>query len=288
MPSGLKSVSLALLQWGKLSMCCLGLMGKTMKAILLDMDGVLYHGEKSIAGAVDFMASIEHLPHAFITNNPILPAQSIADRLQRLGFSRPQEDQIITSAHATALWLHQQTPNFRYYAVGGDGLHTALRQYGEEDHLAADYVVIGEGAGIDYGVIARGVNLILAQGASLICTNPDHSVDAFIDGKHCVLPGGGALVAPFAIAAEVDPIFIGKPHALLYEIAMQGLGVTPDQCLMVGDRPDTDIAGAAALGMKTALVRTGRFRPGDSLPADLPAADWDVDSLLDLLNRVQF
>ena len=78
---------------------------------------------------------------------------------------------------------------------------------------------------------------------------PDQSVDAYIDGSHCVLPGGGALVAPFAIAAEVEPIFIGKPHALLYQMALDKLGVTCDQALMIGDRPDTDIAGAFALGM---------------------------------------
>ena len=247
------------------------------------MDGVLYHGEKVIPEAIGFMSAIEHMPHAFITNNPILPAESIADRLEGLGFSRPDEQQIITSAEATALWLSQQKANFRYYAVGAEGLHIALCQHGIEDSQLADYVVIGEGAGIDYDAITIGTNLVLKQGARLVCTNPDHSVDAFFQGKHCVLPGGGALVAPFAIATETEPVYIGKPHALLYEIAMERLCVTPNQCLMVGDRPDTDIAGAAALGMKTALVRTGRFLPGIPLPDHLPAPDWDVESLAQLL-----
>ncbi len=259
-------------------------MKNNIRAILLDMDGILYHGEKAIPGAVDFMLAIEYLPHAFITNNPVLPAEDIADRLERLGFQRPDDEKIINSAEATALWLSQQKTDFRYYAVGAKGLHIALSQYGVEDSESADYVVIGEGAGIDYDVVTIGVNLILKQGACLICTNPDHSVDAWVDGEHCVLPGGGALVAPFAITAEVEPVFIGKPHALLYQIAMDRLGVTVDQCLMVGDRPDTDIAGAAALGMKTALVRTGRFSPGTPLPDNLPVPDWDVESL-DLLLR---
>lgn len=257
-----------------------------IRAILLDMDGVLYHGEKAIPQAVAFMSAIEHLPHAFITNNPVLPPQAIADRLERLGFKRPFHEQIITSAEATALWLSQQKPGFRYYAVGADGLHIALSQQGVEDSQNADFVVIGEGAGIDYDAISIGVNLILKQGARLICTNPDHSVDAFHQGKHCVLPGGGALVAPFAIAAEREPVFIGKPHALLYQIAMERLGVTPNECLMVGDRPDTDIAGAAELGMRTALVRTGRFLPGASLPDNLPLPDWDVDGLELLLQAL--
>ena len=260
-------------------------MNKNIEAILLDMDGVLYHGEKAIPEAVGFMSAIGHLPHAFITNNPILPSEAIADRLERLGFKRPDHKQIITSAEATALWLSQQKNNFRYFAVGAEGLHIALRQYGVEDTQSADFVVIGEGAGIDYNAITVGVNLILKQGARLICTNPDNSVDGQANGEHCVFPGGGALVAPFAIAAETTPVYIGKPQPLLYQIAMERLGVLPEHCLMIGDRPDTDIAGATALGMKTALVRTGRFTPGAPLPDNLAAPDWDVEKL-DMLLKV--
>ena len=261
-------------------------MEKNIKAFLLDMDGVLYRGEKVIPEALDFMSAIEHLPHAFITNNPILPSEAVADRLQRLGFRRPDHEQIITSAEATALWLSQQKANFRYFAVGAEGLHMALRQYGVEDTQSADFVVIGEGAGIDYDLIATGVNLIMQHGARLICTNPDHSVDAHVNGEHYVLPGGGALVAPFAIAAETEPVFIGKPYALLYQIALDRIGTTAEHCLMIGDRPDTDIAGAAALGMGTALVRTGRFPPGAPIPDELPAPDWDVNNLTSLLNLI--
>lgn len=261
-------------------------MKTNIKAFLLDMDGVLYRGEKAIPEAVDFMSAIEHLPHAFITNNPILPSEAVADRLERLGFRRPGHEQIITSAEATALWLSQQKANFRYFAVGAEGLHLALRQYGVEDSQAADFVVIGEGAGIDYDLISTGINLIMKRGARLICTNPDHSVDAHVNGEHYVLPGGGALVAPFAIAAETEPVYIGKPHALLYQIALGRLGVTAEHCLMIGDRPDTDIAGATALGMRTALVRTGRFPPGAPIPGDLPAPDWDVNNLTSLLSLI--
>lgn len=261
-------------------------MKQNIKAILLDMDGVLYHGERAIPAAVEFMSAIAHLPHAFITNNPIMTSESVADRLVRLGFRRPNHHQIITSAEATALWLSEQKPGFRYYAVGAEGLHTALRQHGIEDIHSADFVVIGEGAGIDYDAITLGVNLIQRQGARLICTNPDHSVDAYIDGEHRVLPGGGALVAPFAIASETTPVFIGKPHPLLYQMAMKRLGVLPEYCLMIGDRPDTDIAGASGLGMKTALVRTGRFAPGMPIADDLPPPDWDVESLDLLWNEI--
>lgn len=258
-------------------------MTHTIRAILLDMDGVLYHGEQAIPGAIEFMRAIADTPHAFITNNPISPPGAVADRLARLGFNRPDPGLIVTSAEATAQWLHEQKKSFRYFAVGAAGLHQALSKFGTADNLQADFVVIGEGAGIDYKQISTGVNLILQHQAQLICTNPDHSVDGFIDGKHCVLPGGGALVAPFAITAETEPVFIGKPHSRLYQIALERLGVAAEHSLMIGDRPDTDIAGATALGMKTALVRTGRFAANAALPQDLPAPDFDTDSLLSLL-----
>ncbi|MCG8053307.1 MAG: HAD-IIA family hydrolase [Candidatus Thiodiazotropha endolucinida] len=257
-------------------------MKPAINSLLLDMDGVLYHGEKAIPDALDFMRRVGELPHAFITNNPILPPVRVADRLEGMGFKRPDERQIVTSAEATALWLARQKPDFRYFAVGAEGLHLALQAQGREDSLQADFVVIGEGPGIDFESITIGTNLILKQSAQLVCTNPDHSVDAHHEGSHRVLPGGGALVAPFAIASGKQPVIIGKPQPLLYEMAAERLGVSLANCLMIGDRPDTDIAGAARLGMMTVLVRTGRFAPGTPYPPELPGADWDVDSLTEL------
>lgn len=246
------------------------------------MDGILYHGEKAIPEALQFMSEVRDMPHAFITNNPILPPARVADRLEQMGFARPAEQQIVTSAEATALWLAKEKPGFRYYAVGAEGLHLALQLHGHEDQTEAEFVIIGEGAGIDYETITIGINLILKRGARLVCTNPDQSVDANVDGHHQILPGGGALVAPFALATGKTPLFIGKPQPLLYEMAAERVGVTLEECLMVGDRPDTDIAGASRLGMKTVLVRSGRFAPGEAYPEELPKPDWDLDSLTEL------
>ncbi len=254
-------------------------------AVLLDMDGVLYHGERVLPGAVDFLRRIAHLRHAFITNNPRVPPAGVADRLARMGFERPDPCQIMTSAQAAALWLTKQKPDFRYFAVGDAGLHEALAQAGVADQDNADFVVVGEGPGLDFRSLTIGINLILQKGAVLVSTNPDHNVDATCAGQPCVEPGGGALVAPFATGANVVPVTIGKPEPLLFEMALEKLGVDPGDCLMVGDRPDTDIAGAAAIGMKTALVRTGRFRPGEAYPPDLPKPDFDVESLSELQTK---
>jgi len=251
-------------------------------AILLDMDGVLFHGMNPIEGAIDFMHTIEHIPHVFITNNPIRLPQSMADKMADIGFKRPQEKLIITAGEATAAWLAQQKANFRFFAIGADGLHKSLQKYGIEDKEKADYVVVGEGKGIDYAALTIAINLIIKQGAQLISTNPDTSVDAFFRGKHAILPGAGALVAPLIAATGQQPVTIGKPEPLLYEIALQHLQAQPEDCLMIGDRPDTDIIGAQKLSIQTALVRTGRFAPGEELPDKMQLPDWDVENLMQL------
>ena len=245
------------------------------------MDGVLYHGEQPLPGAAEFIAAIADIPHAYITNNPILTPVAIAQKLTRLGIADADSDLIVTSAQATAAWLEREKLGFRYFAIGAEGLHLALQQKGIEDSEQAEFVVVGEGAGLDYETLTTGINLILKQGARLVCTNPDNSVDAVRRGQHWVLPGGGALVAPFSAATSVKPLIIGKPEPGLYLMALDRLGEKPENCVMIGDRPDTDILGAQNLGMKTVLVRTGRFSLADALPTEIKP-DWDVANLGEL------
>ncbi len=251
------------------------------------MDGVLFHGERPLPGAARLLRGIEPFPHLFVTNNPILTPAEVVQKFTRLGLPAPRPEQILTSGEATAAFLQQRKPGFRYFAVGAGGLHRALATCGRADTERADFVVVGEGAGLDYRTLSIGINLILKRGAALVATNPDTTVDAVRDdGEHWVLPGGGALVAPFSAATGVEPVVIGKPHPLLYQMALDRLGAAPGQCLMIGDRPDTDILGAQRLGMRTALVRTGRFGPGEPLPPDCGPPDWDTPDLPGLMERL--
>ncbi len=253
-----------------------------MTAFLLDMDGVLYHGKKVLQGALEFVEQVSQHQYLFVTNNPTRSPAQVADRLSRMGFSDVYAEQVLTSADAAALWLRQQKPGFRYFAIGAKALHETLAKAGTEDPQQADFVVVGEGPGLDYEKLTLGINLVLSRKARLVATNPDSSVDSWCKGEAQVLPGGGALVAPFEVATGQKAVVIGKPHRFLYEMATERLGVSPGDCIMVGDRPDTDVAGAAAMGMKTALVRTGRFLPGSSWPKGIARADWDVETLIEL------
>lgn len=234
------------------------------------------------------MAAIEQIPHAYITNNPIRLPVDVADKMENMGFSRPDENLIITSGEATAKWLSEQKPGFTYFAVGAEGLHQSLSKHGQENPEQADYVVVGEGKGLDYDSMTTAINLIIENKTQLISTNPDITVDATdSNGKRIILPGGGALVAPLVTATGVQPVTIGKPNPLLYEIALKQLGVLPQQCLMIGDRPDTDILGAQNIGMKTALVRTGRFNSNDLYPENQQTPDYDCDNLQILLEKLE-
>ena len=246
------------------------------------MDGVLYRGEEAIPGAREFLHAIREQPHLFITKNSSATPEAIAEKLARLGFAGIAPERILTSALATAEFLHRETPGFRYFAVGGTGLHAALAALGTETAVQPDYVVVGEGPGLTYESLTTGLDCLLRGKARLVGTNPDANLDGSMNGRPAVLPGGGALTAPFAVAAGVQPLFIGKPEPWLYQEALRRLGVAAAQAAMVGDRPDTDIKGAAALGMMTVLVRTGRFGPAQTYPKGLPRPDFDVNRLAEL------
>ena len=253
--------------------------GAPIDALLLDMDGVLHHGERPLPGAARFLRRIAAVPHLFVTNNPIRTPAQVSARLAAMGLPRPAPAQVLTSALATADWLAREHPGCRWFAIGAGGLHEALRRVGAEDQANADVVVVGEGPGIDFERLTIGINLVLDRGARLVVTNPDVSVDDWHAGRHRVLPGGGALVAPLALACGVTPVVIGKPQPRLFRVALARLGVAAGRCVMVGDRPDTDIAGALGAGLRAALVRSGRFAPGAAWPDALPRPQWDVPDL---------
>jgi HAD superfamily hydrolase (TIGR01450 family) len=249
---------------------------------MIDMDGVLYRGTNPIPEAILFLEAIQKYPHIFLTNNSSETPESVVSRLKDLGIPTCLAEHILTSAIATADYLGGLEPGFGFYAVGGPGLHAALRVQGHEDDTDPDYVVIGEGEGLDYRSLTAGINILLRGKARLVGTNPDANLDGTLDGRPVVLPGGGALVAPFQAATGMEPLFIGKPNPIMFEQGLKRLGKPAGEVIMIGDRPDTDIKGAAQLGISTILVCTGRFSPDDPYPEDAPRPDLMVSSLAEL------
>ena len=230
---------------------------KSVRAVLLDMDGVVYVGNDPLPGVQPLLDYLEATGRRwlFVTNNSSrTPAQFIA-KISKMGI-RADEGHILSSALATASWLKEEYPNgARLFVIGEEGLRWALERQGFtliEDYTQAEIVVSGIDFHVRYERLAD-ATLAIHAGARYVATNSDASFPS----ERGEIPGTGAIIALLQTATGVTPTIIGKPNAGMYEQAMHKLGSTAATTLMVGDRYETDIEGAVKLGMPTAAVLTG-------------------------------
>lgn len=231
---------------------------QTIRAVIADMDGVLWRDHDPLPGASDFFQYLyaQHIPYIFATNNSARTVAYYQEKLSGIGIPT-QAEQVITSAVATAGYLvNHYPPNSHLYVIGEVGLKTALQAEGFvltdglRNRPAA--VVVGLDRQFSYIKLNQGARYIRA-GAAFIATNTDKTFPA----TEGLAPGAGSIVAAVATASGIDPIVIGKPGAPMFQIALERLQVDPAHTLMIGDRLDTDIEGASILGMKTALMLSG-------------------------------
>jgi NagD protein len=227
---------------------------REIRSWLMDMDGVLVHESKPIAGAAEFLARLEEkgLPFLVLTNNSIYTPRDLSARLAVSGLVVP-EQAIWTSALATADFLQRQRPNGKAFAIGEPGLQTALHAVGytltEHD---PDYVVLGETRTYSFERITQAIRLIVA-GARFIATNPDPTGPT----PQGPLPATGSVAALISRATGVEPYFVGKPNPLMMRSALNAIDAHSETTAMVGDRMDTDVVSGLEAGMHTVLVLTG-------------------------------
>lgn len=225
------------------------------KSVLSDMDGVIYRGGKLIPGADAFVRRLQDTKtrFLFLTNNSEQTPLDLKLKLEARGFSGLTEENFITSAMATAMFLKEQKPNATIYAIGGGGLVSELYNVGFSiTESNPDYVVVGKTDAFNFEMMKTAVRLI-KNGAKFIGTNPD-VVDPMENG---VEPACGALLSAIETASGRKPYIVGKPNALMMTIATRKLGVHADDTIMIGDRMDTDIVGGMEAGMTTCLVLSG-------------------------------
>jgi len=227
------------------------------KSIISDMDGVIYRGKQLIPGAKEFVERLleSQTPFLFLTNNAEQTPLDLKLKLEGLGINGINEDNFITSAMATAMFLKSQTrsPQPTAYVVGGGGLINELYKAGfsiSESH--PDYVVVAKSVTFGFEQMKKAVHLI-DHGAKFIGTNPD-MIDPVEGGYE---PAAGTLLAAIAAATGKKPYIVGKPNSLMMMLATRKLGVHPEDAVMIGDRMDTDIVGGMEAGMTTALVLSG-------------------------------
>ncbi|HEY9055503.1 MAG TPA: HAD-IIA family hydrolase [Rectinemataceae bacterium] len=226
--------------------------GKT--AFIIDMDGVLYHGNRLLRGAAEFVSWLKEREKRFLflTNSSERSPAELSQKLARLGISVGHEH-FYTSALATAAFLASQKPAGSAYALGEPGLINALYEAGYTmNNVNPDYVVVGEARSYNLDTIEKAVNLVLG-GARLIGTNPDLTGP----GENGLVPACGSLVAPIELATGRKAYFVGKPNPLMMRHAIRKLGVTREETAIIGDRMDTDIVAGIESDMETVLVLSG-------------------------------
>ncbi|MEN9752372.1 MAG: hypothetical protein RL670_63 [Actinomycetota bacterium] len=225
-----------------------------IKSWLTDMDGVLVHEGHILPGAAELIAKWRETgtPFLVLTNNSIYTPRDLSARLQAGGLDVREED-IWTSALATASFLKSQKSVGSAYVIGEAGLTTALHEIGYVmTDQAPDYVVLGETRNFSFENLTKAIRLING-GSRFIATNPDPTGPS-ADG---VLPATGSVAALITKATGREPYIVGKPNPMMFRSAMRRIGAHSESTGMIGDRMDTDVVAGIEAGLHTVLVLTG-------------------------------
>ncbi len=237
-----------------------------VKGLIIDMDGVLWHGNIPITGLVAFFAILRKidLPFVLATNNASLTQQQYIDKLAKMGVT-VVADEVLTSSMATASYLakQQSQDKKRVFVIGEQGLREPLESHGftltdlyevdgNDDMRGADLVVSGLDRMLTWDKLAT-ATLNIKKGAAFYATNVDTTLPTELGD----VMGNGGTIAALEASTGVKAISIGKPAPILYQQALQSLGTTQAETVAIGDRLNTDILGAVNAGIRSILVLTG-------------------------------
>ncbi len=229
-----------------------------IKGLIIDMDGVLWHDTVPIGDLKAIFDRIKGLGLEFIlaTNNATRTIDEYVEKLAKFGV-RLSDEKVINSAQATGIYLQSKYPmGTGLYLIGQPSLRKTLEGFGMEVYDMAsdkiDVVVVSLDFHLSYEKL-KTASLLLQSGCDFIGTNSDTTLPT-PDG---LIPGSGTLIGALEIASGKKAKIIGKPEPLLYEMALKRLGTLPEETLAIGDRLETDIAGAQAAGIHSALVLSG-------------------------------
>jgi 4-nitrophenyl phosphatase len=253
----------------------------SVEGLILDMDGVLWRGTSPLPGIAELFACLKQrgLGFALATNNSAHRPVDFVARLGRSGLVLA-EGQVITSAVAAAVCLrHSAEAGATVFAIGEAGLREAISREGfqlaavaggtgpppDGERVAA--VAVGYDRELTYAKL-RDAAVYLQRGALFVAANRDAAMP--VEGS--VWPGTGATVAALELTTGRRAKVAGKPEAAMFAAASEALKAPADRLVMVGDRLDTDIAGAARAGMRSVLVTTGV-----NSAADVEASPWRPD-----------
>lgn len=227
---------------------------RNSEAFIFDLDGTIYIGDEPIPGADYVLKQLRETGSEirFVTNNPRFSREFYADKLKGMGIGA-DIDEIVTSGWLTARYLKNNPSYGKVFMIGEQQLQSELLKSGvplvEVDK--ADTVLVSFDTTLTYQKLQYAF-LSIKNGANFIATNPD---------SVCPTPDGGLVDAGAIIAAletstgkKVQKV-IGKPSQLLAQLLVEELGTSPDKCVVVGDRLNTDVRLGKRAGMKSVWIR---------------------------------
>lgn len=257
------------------------------QTVLLDLDGVVYEGANAIDDSVESISKLKELgiPVGYVTNNSSRTLEAIANQLKGIGIS-VLESEIISSAKSGAELLGSLIPSgSRVLVVGGEGLRLATHEAGYEVVSSSDAnpaaVIQGFSPEVGWNDLAE-ASFAIQRGAKWVATNQDWTIPR----EKGLAPGNGTLVSAVHTAVGQLPLVAGKPEPAIFETALRAFH--SESAIYVGDRLDTDVLGANAAGIGSALVMTGVTTRKELLAAKPDSRPkYILQTLKDLLQDYQ-
>jgi len=254
------------------------------QTLLLDLDGVVYAGDQAIVFAVESINKLRlaGVPVGYITNNSSRKTQTIAEQLSDFGIELSAKD-VISSAQTGVELLSELVPTgAKVLVVGGEGLRYQTELAGfqivSSSDEKPDAVIQGFAPDVSWKDLAE-ASYSIQQGAKWVATNQDWTIPK----EKGIAPGNGTLVSAVHTAVGQLPLVAGKPEKAIFETALREFAT--DSAIYVGDRLDTDVAGANRAGLGSALVMTGVTTRKELLAARVEQRpSYILGSLADLLN----
>jgi len=250
-------------------------MNETFKGIIFDISGVLEFQGTVYPGAIELLDTLRakgvHI--RILTNSTLKSRLSWAAKLVQMGFT-VYEQEVITAGYATAQYLRQLKPRSCWVMLKGEGVEE-FKDF-HHDLENPEYIVVGDYRDeFTFHNMNKALKLLL-KGSKLIVMIPE-LVDISMGDVELTVGAYGKMLE---MASKVAATYIGKPNKYIFEMALNTIDAPRDKILMVGDRVNSDIAGARRADIKSILVKTGEFKESDLVGNIRP--DFMVNSILEI------
>lgn len=258
---------------------------KNLKLYLFDLDGTLYLGDRLFPFTIDLLRRIKETGgmYMFMTNNSSKSVSAYIEKLQKLGIPAT-EDEFITSSQATAYYLKNNHPTAKLYVCGTESLKAELRSQGftiTENLQEVECIVMGFDTELTFRKLHDVSFLLCTRELPYIATNPDYVCPTEFGS----VPDCGSVCDMIYNATGKRPVVIGKPEALMPQLAMAKNGYGKKQTVVIGDRIYTDIRSGIRAGTVTMLVMSGETTR-EILDASPEKPDFVLKDASEILNAL--